>query len=283
MKKAHPFGAALAETRRALGFRSPHAFYKARGGKRLLGLAFVNYLRLERGRSLPKGWRLERLLSALGLEPGSPEWRALVKSYLSSMVSPGVAEQIFGADDAGRAPDDAGLARDAARQAIGQRTTQLTLGQYRALAASPLAYACHVVLANTADWVESARLASTLKAAPTDVKREIKTLAAAGMAKVSGSRVRSPLAGKFVTPPAATPALASVYAALQKTRTGWVERGGRVLHSPYLILRVPRRKLGQYLPHLSDAVKISAVYGDVAPGEDSEIYLVEGRVVRLFS
>lgn len=55
-----------------------------------------------------------------------------------------------------------------------------------------------------------------------------------------------------------------------------------MLCSPYLVLRARRPSLDRYLQHLFDAVSLSAIYGDVKPAPDSEIFLIEARVARLF-
>lgn len=49
-----------------------------------------------------------------------------------------------------------------------------------------------------------------------------------------------------------------------------------------MILRAPQSRFRDYLPHLSDVVAMSALYGDVERVTDSELYLVEGKVTRLF-
>lgn len=80
------FGSVLARLRKEQGFATAHAFYKARGGRRVFGVAFTNYLALERGNSLPKGRRLEGLVAALGLEPGSRAARELVLAFLKDTL-----------------------------------------------------------------------------------------------------------------------------------------------------------------------------------------------------
>jgi len=49
------------------------------------------------------------------------------------------------------------------------------------------------------------------------------------------------------------------------------------------LLRGRRAQMTQYLDHLNEAIKMSALYGDIEPSPDSEMFLVEANVTRLFS
>jgi hypothetical protein len=281
-KSSSSFGPALAEARRAQGFATPYAFYHARGGSRGLGLSFVNYLRLERGLGLPKPWRLERIFSALGLEPVMPASRRLLKAYLKDALgSERLLQCLEGAGASDPAPGSWAMAENATRQAISQRMHQLSLEQYKMISRRFENYACHVVMANTKDWLSKSAL-SRLSGVPAPaVTRALADLKKARLAEIAGDKARSPLAGKYVVPPAPTPALASVWAVLREHRVRWAADRGRLVHSPYLLLRARKGQFSAYLPHLSDVVGLSAIYGDVAPGEDSELYLVEANVYQL--
>lgn len=274
------FAETLKGLRENAGFATPFAFYRGRDGRRTLGLSFPNYLKLERGGSLPQPRRLEPLLSALGLEAGSPQARELVRAYLQALLgSERLLEIAAGASAPDPAPPGWILAESAARQAIGQRKVALTLEQYRALARDGLAYACHVILANTRDWIESRELARLVGRPARAVAGALAVLERAGLAERSGAKARSPLAGRFVAPPAATPALAAVYASLRGHRSSWKKK---TRGSHYLILRATEAAMERYAPHLADVVSMSAIYGDVKPSEDSGMYLVEARVSKLF-
>ena len=283
MKPPKRFAEALSRLRREQGFRSAYSFYNGRGGRRAFGMAFANYLNLEKGSSLPKGARLRSLLSALGLSTVSPGAVDLLWAYLADVL--GSETLLEGLRPAGR-PDPAPaswlLAEGAARQAIGQRSVQLTLKQYEALAADGDAYACHVILANTKGGMSKKGLAAMARLDEKRVEAALARLGAAGLAKAAPSGVASPLAGKYIVPPATAPALAGIYSRLQAHRRRWSAEHGAGIEDRYLLLRASQAKFAQYLPHLADVVSLSAIYGDVTPGPDSELYLVEGRVTRLF-
>ncbi|MBI4345616.1 MAG: hypothetical protein HY553_02100 [Elusimicrobia bacterium] len=274
------FAEVLVRLREKAGFPTPFAFYKGRDGRRALGLSFPNYLKLERGSSLPQPRRLEPLLSALGLDPRSEPAREFVRAYLAAVLgSRRLLELAAGPSGMDPAPQSWVIAETAARQAIGQRKVQLSLDQYGVLAKDPAAYACHAIMANTLAWLPTSELARLTGRKAAVVSKALAVLARTGLAEVADGRARSPLAGRFVTPPALTPLTASIYASLQKHRAAWATR---VLHSNYLILRARKDDIERYHAHLGDAVHLSAIYGDVKPTEDSGFYLVEARVSRLF-
>lgn len=277
------FSTVLTRLRREQGFATAHAFYKARGGRRAFGVAFTNYLGLERGRSLPKGRRLEGLVAALGLEPASRAARELVLAYLKDTLGSETLTRPF---EVLPLPDPAPagwqIAENAARQALGGRSRRLTPEQYALLARDEATYACHVVLANTSGWVEIRELSRMLGLPPADLGRRLAELARAALAQVRDGKARSPLAGKYVMPPLSSPAAAFSASRLRKHRDEWLRRRGKSVHQAYLILRAPQSRFRDYLPHLSDVVAMSALYGDVERAADSELYLVEGKVTRLF-
>jgi hypothetical protein len=276
------FSRVLIRLRQDQGFGTAYAFYQQRGGRRVFGLSFTNYLSFERGRSLPQGPRLAALVSALGLSPMSPGARQLVYAYFRDILG---SEELL-KSLANAAPDPAPaswqVAESAARQALSQRSVQLTLEQYKTLADDRVAYACHVVMANTKAWLDKASLASRTGAEPRAIEKALRALKAVKLAQVRPGQVRSPLAGSYVVPPAITPATAGIYARLQSYRQEWTKDSGKVTFSRYLVLRAPESKFSGYLPHLADVVSMSALYGDVNPAEDSGMFLVEGRVTRLF-
>lgn len=280
MSHESDFADVLRRLREGLGFSTAFSFYKARDGRRALGISFQNYLKIDRGQSLPQPRRLEPLLSALGLSLDSPEAKELVRAYLrSTLGSERLLELAAGPSAVDPAPPSWLMAETASRQAIAQRNVQLSLEQYRTLAKDAVAYACHVILANTQAWMSRRELSRMTGRPAAAVARALAALEDAGLAELRPGAARSPLAGRFVTPPAPTPLTASIYAGLRKHRASWSRH---VLNSSYLIVRARKDGLARYQPHLADAVSLSAIYGDVKPAEGSALYLVEARISKLF-
>jgi hypothetical protein len=283
MPHAEHFSVALAAARKDQGFPSAYAFYRARGGKKVVGMTFPNYVRLEQGKGLPKGPRLLRLIELLGLPLSAPQAKGLIWAYMRDLLgadAPVEALQAAGPTDA--APGSWMMAENATRQAIGSRQAQLSLDQYKVLARDAVVYGCHVLLCNHAAGRSKKQLAQALGETPAAITRALKALVSAELAKVSKDRAVSPLAGKYVVPPEPVPAMAMIYRSLAAHRATWAKQGrSRLMHSPYLILRAPKAKVAQYLSHLSDVVRMSAIYGDVDT-EDAAMFLVEGRVSEIF-
>jgi hypothetical protein len=281
-KNAH-FSQVLIRLRHDQGFSTAYAFFQQRGGRRVFGLSFTNYLSFERGKSLPQGPRLTALVSALGLTSMSPGTRQLVYAYIQDMLGSEDLLKAVVATSPDPAPASWQVAESAARQALSQRSFQLSLDQYQTLADDRTAYSCHVILCNTKGWVDKKELSSMVGAAGKAFETAVARLKAAKLVEVGGGRLRSPLAGRYVVPPAITPATAGIYARLQSYRNEWVKNSGKVNFSRYLMLRAPESKFSGYLPHLADVVSMSALYGDVNRSDDSAMFLVEGRITRLFS
>ena len=278
------FGKLLAGIRQEQGYKTPYAFFRSRGGQRGLGLTFANYLRIERGRGLPKGWRIKKLIAALELLPHSEKARSLVRAFLVSVLGDEeLMQDLLSEVSSDPAPSSMRLAESAATQALGQTKVQLDLEQYKAIARSATAYACHAVLCNTGGWVEAKDLAKLTGEALPGVKKALKELAAAALVKLSGGKARSTLEKNYVAPPTPTPAMASVYASLKKHRDEWIDKRSNAVHTPYLLVRAQRGKMQKYFDHLTEVVNMSAIYGSIEKTPDSEMYLVEGRVHRLFS
>lgn len=277
------FSSVLTRLRREQGFATAHAFYKARGGQRSFGVAFTNYLGLERGRSLPRGTRMGALVAALGLDPASRAARELVLAYMrDTFGSPTLIRPFETPTQPDPAPPGWQIAENAARQALGARSVRLTPEQYAVLSRDETTYACHVILANTRGWIEARELSRMLGLSLADLRRRLNSLTKAALTQIRGSKVRSLLSARFIMPPLPSPAANFAASRLRKYRDKWVRGRGRSVHQAYLILRAPAPKLRDYLAHLSDVVAMSALYGDVGNAADSELYLVEGKVTRLF-
>ena len=275
---SRPFASVLARVRREQGFPNPHAFYKARDGRRGLGLTFPNYLALEKGRSLPKPQRLTAILDGLGLAPGAPSRNELVRAYLASLLGSDALLREIEAPAPAPAPE-LGV-EEVARQALRQRAVQLGLDQWRALAADPVAYRCHVYLVNTPGWREESEVARALGAPAGKTRAALKALAKARIVEVSGGRARSPFAYKFLQTLPLTAATAHLKAPILKAREAFAAGPSAKRHN--VTTRLTAANLERYFAKLAETVTLSGVYGDAEKSADSAVYFVDARVVKLF-
>ena len=85
MNNAKVFGNVLSRIRKEQGYSSAHQFFKSIGGSKTLGLSFMSYWDVERGKKLPKSWRLRALITALGIDLHSAMAKEVVKAYFRAL------------------------------------------------------------------------------------------------------------------------------------------------------------------------------------------------------
>jgi hypothetical protein len=282
MKSASTFGQVLSGIRRQQGFASAHAFYRSRQGHKTMGISFANYLGLEKGKSLPRSWRLKGIIGALGLPEGSPELRELVRTYLAALLGgEELLELAFPQETTVPELADVSLGEAAARQALAQRTVQLSMSQWAVLGTDEAAYLCHVYLVNTPGWTADKALAARLKLTPARVAKALQALQKEGIIERESGKARSPFALKNIRGLPVIPATAALKARVLKQRDKLAGASPvRFYHS--LTVRIPKRNLARYQRHLEDAVNLAAIYGDVEDDGDSSIHLIDARVHDLF-
>ncbi|MBI5246221.1 MAG: thioredoxin domain-containing protein [Elusimicrobia bacterium] len=281
MSLSPAFGAALARTRARAGHKSPYAFHKARG--RGLEVAYVNYLRLEAGESLPKPVTLRRLLSALGHEPGTVEAVELVRAYVRAHLA---SDELYACLDASparrdRAPENVRLSEDASRGTREGRTAHLTPAQYRVIAADADAYVCNAILVNSETWVPLSELAVEAGLSAPRTKQAMRKLITGELAELTARGARSRFWNKYLAGAPRSAEFASIQAKFDAHRACWAESRGRGVHRAYLLVRAREADLKRYYAHLDETVYMSSMYGDSDRAEGGAMHLVEARVTRL--
>lgn len=278
-RRPHPFGAVLSRLRLEQGFQSAHAFYKARQGRRSLGLSFPNYLALERGRSLPKPRRVPALLRALGLYEASAAWQELVRSYLTSVLG---SEELLQALASPPAVSPELISGEVVRQSMRQRAVQLDLRQWRLLAADPTAYYCHVYLINSPGWCGEDEVARAVKQTVGRVRRSLKALAAARIVELKGAKARSPMAYKCLQALPALPELLPIRAPILKSREEFAAGRGTLVHHRNVTTRLSLSGMERYFLKLSETVALAGVCGNAEKADDTDVYFVDARIFRVF-
>lgn len=278
MRKARVFGDVLARARREQGFPNAHAFYKASGGRRTLGVLYANYLALERGRSLPKPERLPAILRALNLGEPSLQRRELVHAYLASLL--GSDELLEGMRPG---PVQSALSsEEVARQSIRQRSAQLEIAQWTALARDEAAYYAHVYLLNSPGWSQAREVAAAVRLPLPRVRAALKTLEAAKLAELSGERARSPLAYRFVRQLPHLPGTLGLKAAILKKREAFAGERGSLVQRTTLTTRVGKENLDRWFERLTESVRLLGAYGDAEKAHDTDVFYVDARVFKIF-
>ncbi|MCX5792551.1 MAG: hypothetical protein NTY45_10140 [Elusimicrobia bacterium] len=167
MDNNRSFGHVLSRIRKEQGFSSAYQFFTSIGVSKSLGLAFVSYWDMERGKKLPKSWRLKTIMAALGIEQYSPQAQELARAYFKALSGSDELLRTLsvpvsaGADLPGRE-----LAEAATDQALAQRSVNLTVEQRKLCARNMVTNTCQNFLINTAGWVTVRELADATKFKP---------------------------------------------------------------------------------------------------------------------
>ena len=281
MTTAKTFGSALARIRLEQGYSSAHQFFKSVGGSRTLGLSFMSYWDMERGKKLPKSWRLKAVLSALGVEQRSPKAKELVRAYFRALSGSDELVGILAAPAAAGADlPSRELAEAAAYQAQARRTVNLTVAQWKVSARDLATQIINYFLIDTAGWVTLRELAEATRLKPEAIKRALKALAAAKLADTSGDKARSRLAGKAVNAIPNTPETTAIKAAVNANLETWLA-GAKVVGGTSINLRMTKANMQVYRQHLEKAVKLASVYSDCeADRQESAVYSIDTKIFR---
>lgn len=282
MTKTKDFGNALAKIRRERGFPSAHQFFKGVGGSRSLGLSFVSYWDIERGKKLPRSWRLKAIIAALGIRPYSREAQELVRAYFKVLSGSDELVNILSAQGSAVPAPAGDLAETAAHRAITQLSVNLTMEQWRARSRDLLTNLCQSCLTETEGWVSVKELAEGTGFKPEAVRSSLKALAVCGLADFEKDKARGKLTGKVVQMLPFTPATAPIRVAIRGYWDKWLESSPCVSLKRQVV-RLSKRSLGQYQPHLEKAVDLAAIYGNPGEGRhDSALYFVDAGIYKIF-
>ena len=279
---AKAFGSALSRIRKEQGFPSAYKFYKTAGGSKSLGLAFVSYWDMERGKKLPKSWRLKEIMAALGIEQNSPRAKELVRAYFKALSGSDELLHVL----AERAPADGKLsAREPAEAAVqkilSQHGVNQTLDQWKACARDIVTFMCDYYLDNTTGWVTVRELCEATKFKPEAVKKALKPLAAAKLVELSGDKARSRFEVEMVKALPLTPETAPVRAAVRGHMDTWIKDASRV-EAKRLTVRLSKANLDSYREHLGKAVNLASAYSNSNESkQDSAVYLVDAAIYKI--
>lgn len=275
------FASSLARVRAEAGFPTPYAFYHKNGGRRVFPCTFAYYLRIERGRALPRPQWLGLFLTLLRIPPADALWRAFVVDYLRDH---------FGTDEAFqsavapllRPAEAAGVHQQAIRRLVSERARHLTPAQFQAVISDDAAYWCFECLVNEKGALTVARLAAVCGRPEAKVRAALKRLAAAKLAKPAGKdRWKSPLSGSFYVFP---PTYANAPADQQRRRdfmdAAEAARGASLFRAG-VVLRADEASMRRCIGAFTDAMESATAYCVYEKGEDTALYQVDTRIRRL--
>lgn len=276
------FGDTLAKIRKELGFPSAYKFFKSVGGSKTLGMAFVSYWDIERGKKLPKSWRLKTIMAALSIDMYSQKAKELVGAYFQSLSG---SEELLKVLTAGPArPADLTsreLAESAVQRSVNQRNVQLTSEQWRLRNRDRVMLICSNYIINTAGWVTIQELAVVSGFVPAEIKKALRALAAGGLIEFSGDKARSHLTGKVIQFPPRTAENRDIYASSIRLWNDWIKDCDCVA-SKRMTMRMSKTDMSIYRQHLTRAVDTATLYENPdADKQGSAVYFVEAVVYKV--
>lgn len=279
-----PFAKTFVGFRRRAGFATAYQFYHKNGGRATFKCSFQNYLRIENGSHLPAPRRLPHLCVSLRLPLHQEDLRELITAYLRTWL---------GSDDltdwmlrplSGTTGSPAPL--DPARQALARFTrgaAPLGFEHYRAVFSSAGAYWSFRVLINDKEGKSIPELSNTLGLGAKEIARGLEALKRCGIARRrKDGRYESPFAGKPVIFP--SPHLLSP--ALKKKATRYTQamlkRKGALIDVRHCGVRADARQIQGFIPYFREAIWSVNAYAVQEKTENSALFLVEGKVYKLF-
>lgn len=277
------FSRTLVELRRRAGFETPFAFYSKKGGKRVFGFSYVNYWKIESGKTLPKAERLGVLLTCLGTPFNSSDADRFGRAYLKALVDSETAyDWLMGLLGAPKTAAPATITERALKHAIHTDLHHLTPKQNQALLSDYGTYWSFVLLCVEHSSLKAGEMAKRLGLTQSELLKSLKTLEKQKLVKLSSDgTVSSPLSGKhvkFLPHSALSPAEASRIRSYQQRM---IKENGTLLTRTYCLPRAKEMEMASYTPHLTKAVDAVHVYSSCEGGPSSALFLVEGNIYRL--
>ena len=281
MNTSKAFGSVLSKIRKDQGFSSAHQFFKGVGGSKSLGLSFMSYWDMERGKKLPKSWRLKAIMASLGIGMHSSEAQDLVRAYFKALSGSDELLHVLAVPAAGGSDmTSRELAESATHRALSQLGVTLTMEQWKLRTQDIVSHICSSYIVNTTGWVTVAELSEATKLNPEAIKKSLKAMAAGGLIELSKDKVRGKFEGRVILLPL-TPATASIRIALRRNWDAWLADSKRVA-SKRRTVRLTKESLGQYQQHLEKAVNLAEIYANPSENrKNSAIYLVDNSIFQV--
>ena len=282
MNTSKAFGSVLCKIRKDQGFSSAHQFFKGVGGSKSLGLSFMSYWDMERGKKLPKSWRLKAIMASLGIGMHSSEAQDLVRAYFKALSGSDELLQVLAVPAAGGSDmTSRELAESATHRALSQLGVTLTMEQWKQRTQDIVSHICSSYIVNTTGWVTVGELSEATKLKPEAIKKSLKAMAAAGLIEFTKDKVRGKFEGRVIQLLPLTPATSSIRIALRNNWDAWLADSKRIA-SKRRTVRMTKESLGQYQQHLEKAVNLAEIYANPSENrKNSAIYLVDNSIYQV--
>ncbi len=277
------FSEALLALRRDAGFPSAYRFYHRNGGRRHFGFTYVHYLRLEKGAKAPRAEAFGAILKALRLAPAADGARRLFRSYLLDVLgSPEAYELIVGSVSADVPSVSPTLAEGGFDRLKREHLMHMSPEQFTAVSRDANAYWTSELLLNDDGTWTPKDVAGRLGCSASDGAAALELLTKAKLLRAtSPGRYKTRQPGKFWTFPGRSKGMEPL---LERVRGFWdamAKRQGGPFGERLELVRASSSVMRQYMNALHRAVDEANLASTHTQGEDTALFLIEGRVRRL--
>lgn len=271
------FSKSLERLRLESGFTMPYAFYHRNGGRHVFPFTFAYYLKLERGKHLPRPEWLPVLLSLLRIPPSDELYRRFVTDYLRDH---------FGTEENYRSligplltsKNEKNYGQQTTKRLLSEQAYHITPAQYKAIVGDEATYWAFECLVNDRGSFGAEELAGITGLPKAALAAGLRKLAAHKLARrASGGRFKSPLAGKFYMFPRTFPGLEAYRKKLAKHIDGMVARRGAVTHESGVMIRAEEGAVHRSIAAMRDALEASTAYSVYDKAEGSGVFLLQIR------
>lgn len=277
------FSEALLALRREAGFPSAYRFYHRNGGRRHFGFTYVHYLRLEKGAKAPRAEAFGAMLKALRLAPAADGARTLFRAYLLDVLgSPEAYELIVGSVSKSVPTVSPTLAEGGFERLKREHLMHMSIDQFTAVSHDETSYWTSELLLNDDGSWSPEDVAGRLGCSPREAAAALERLAKVKLLRAtSPGRWKTRQPGKFWTFPGRSKGMEPL---LDRVRGFWdamAERRGGPFGERLELVRASSSVMRQYMNALHRAVDEANLAATHSKGEDTALFLIEGRVRRL--
>lgn len=271
------FHKTLTALRTEAGFATPYAFYHRNGGPHVFPFTFTYYVKLEKGKHLPRAEWLPLLLTLLRIPPTDEHHRRFVTDYLRDLF---VTDENYASLVAPLLAPAAGVkpAQQTVKRLLSEQAYHLTPAQYKALLSSPESYWAFECLVNDRASFSAGELAAATGLPAPRLEAALRLLKSHRLVRpASKGRWRSPLAGKFYVFPRHFPGIEAQRKRLQRYLDAMQKAKGASFHESGVMIRAGAGDVHRAVGGFRDAIEAATAYSVYDKTDDSGLFLLQIR------
>jgi hypothetical protein len=271
------FARTLSAVRLSAGYRTAYAFYHLNGGRRVFPFTYAYYAKIERGDSLPRPEWLALVLRTMRVI-GVAQRARLAVDYLRDLCGPAYEELFASLLAAPTEPHPQVMLRNLR----GRLAEHATHEQFLAIAASPEAYGCFMLLVSGGRAMSAGDVARDIGAPEAACAAALRELHGRGLLRRRpGDVFEIAEVGRHYTMPEDAEAARS-RARMRRHAATLFDRAGTEVYDGWVTARLPAAGLNSTVRALQEALQ-TAVGSEVPGSATSEApqYLVESRIRKL--